>query len=391
MPAILGLRGTGEFDQNFRPQNYREAFTLMEPNGTAPLNALLAMTGSESTDDPQYHNFRDEMPSRTLAASAAAASGVSPIAVTVVDTLAFCVAGTLLVNTNTGEVMQVTADANPSVGSLAVTRNVSGTTFAITNGDEIIVAGYAAPEGAKSPSPVSFDPTRVFNYTQIFRTAFAVTETLKHTRLRTGDKETENAAKALKMHMSDIERAMIFGKRHIVNPNTATPTRYTGGLLSSIGTQIDAATNTVPNRITEEEFDNILIKSVFAYGSNQKVAFVGATVAAQLQSMAKDRWQPTQISGAYGVKFTKYSTFAGDLLVHLHPQFRQIKEMDDSMVIVDLPYLKYRYLDGRDTQLLKDRQGNDEDLRKHEYLTECGLELLQDKVHTVIRNWQKRV
>lgn len=391
MPAIQGLRGTGEFDQNFRPQNYREAFTMMEPNGTAPLNALLAMTGSESTDDPQYHNFRDEMPERRLAASSASAAGVTAVAVTVTDTLAFCVKGALLVNTVTGEVMQLTADANPAVGTVNVTRNIGGTNFAIANGDEIIVAGYAAAEGDKSPSPISFDPTRVFNYTQIFRTSFAVTETLKHTRLRTGDKEQENAAKALKLHMSDIERAMFFGKKNIVNPNTATPTRYTGGLLSSIGTQVDAATNAVPNRITEEEFDNLLIKTVFAYGSNQKVAFVGATVAAQLQSMAKDRWKPTQVSGAYGVKFTRYETFAGDLLVHLHPQFRQIREMDDCMVIVDFPYLKYRYMDGRDTQLLKDRQGNDEDLKKHEYLTECGLELLQDKVHTVIRNWQKRV
>lgn len=391
MPAILGLRGTGEFDQHFRPQNYREAFTMLEPNGTAPLNALLAMTGSESTDDPQYHNFRDEMPERRLAASAAAAAGVTAVSVTITDTLAFCVKGALLVNTVTGEVMQLTADANPAVGTVNVTRNISGTNFAIANGDEIIVAGYAAAEGDRSPSPISFDPTRVFNYTQIFRTSFAVTETLKHTRLRLGDKEQESAAKALKMHMSDIERAMFFGKKHIVNPSTATPTRYTGGLLSSIGTQVDAATNTVPNRITEEEFDNLLIKTVFAYGSNQKVAFVGATVAAQLQAMAKDRWQPEQVSGAYGVKFTKYSTFAGDLLVHLHPQFRQIREMDDCMVIVDFPYLKYRYMEGRDTQLLKDRQGNDEDLKKHEYLTECGLELLQDKVHTVIRNWQKRV
>ena len=222
MPAILGLRGTGEFDQHFRPQNYREAFTMLEPNGTAPLNALLAMTGSESTDDPQYHNFRDEMPERRLAASAAAAAGVTAVSVTITDTLAFCVKGALLVNTVTGEVMQLTADANPAVGTVNVTRNISGTNFAIANGDEIIVAGYAAAEGDRSPSPISFDPTRVFNYTQIFRTSFAVTETLKHTRLRLGDKEQENAAKALKMHMSDIERAMFFGKKHIVNPSTAT-------------------------------------------------------------------------------------------------------------------------------------------------------------------------
>ena len=39
---IQGLRGTGEFDTDFRPKNYRELFTLLEPNGSAPFNALLA-------------------------------------------------------------------------------------------------------------------------------------------------------------------------------------------------------------------------------------------------------------------------------------------------------------------------------------------------------------
>jgi hypothetical protein len=74
----------------------------------------------------------------------------------------------------------------------------------------------------------------------------------------------------------------------------------------------------------------------------------------------------------------------------LHPQFRQIPGLDSSMVIIDFPYLRYRYLDGRDTALLENRQNNDEDLIKHEYLTECGLELLQSKPHALIKNWKLR-
>ena len=62
MAGIQGLRGTGQFTTDFRPKNYRELFTLLEPNGNAPLNGLLAMTGSEATDDPEFKNFRDELP-----------------------------------------------------------------------------------------------------------------------------------------------------------------------------------------------------------------------------------------------------------------------------------------------------------------------------------------
>ena len=133
--------------------------------------------------------------------------------------------------------------------------------------------------------------------------------------------------------------------------------------------------------MTEDGFDELLISTVFKFGSKQKIAFVGETVANHLQQYGKDRWQPTAVEGAYGVNLTRYATFAGDLMVHLHPQFRQLPHMKNAMVIVDFPYLVYRYLEGRDTQLLENRQAVDADSVKHEYLTECGLELLQDKVH----------
>ena len=90
------------------------------------------------------------------------------------------------------------------------------------------------PRGAAAPTGISFDATVASNFTQIFRTAFTVTETLRATNLRTGDKEDEMATKALKLHMQDIERAMFFGKKNEANASTAQPTRFTGGLISTI-------------------------------------------------------------------------------------------------------------------------------------------------------------
>ena len=206
----------------------------------------------------------------------------------------------------------------------------------------------------------------------------------------------EAMTKALKLHMSDIERAMFFGKKHEANGSTNAPTRYTGGLINSMTNVTDITTDFASygggsaGNMTEEGFDDLLISSVFKFGSKQKIAFVGETVANHLQQIGKNRWRPTAIEGAYGVNLTQYETFAGDLMVHLHPQFRQLAHMKTSMVIVDFPYLSYRYLEGRDTQLLENRQSPDADTIKHEYLSECGLELLQDKVHSYIKNWSGR-
>lgn len=393
MAAIQGMRGTGEFGTDFRPKNYRELYTLLEPNGNAPLNAMLAMGSSSSTNDAEYKNFRDALPERRVTSGTVTGSPSSSQATFAVtgDDRKFIVDGTILVNSTTGEVMRVTASAaNGNDQDLTVVRNVGeGTDLDLTSADVLFIAGHAASEGDTTPTPVSFDATVASNYTQIFRTAFSVTNTLNATYLRTGNKEDEQRTKALKLHMSDIERAMIFGKKSETNGSTSQPLRTTGGLIESVSTVKDAASDFgTPYKITEAEFDLMLIEDIFKYGSNQKIAFVGPRVANHLQQIGKNRFQPTQVQGTYGVNVTRYQTFAGDLLVHLHPQFRQLTHMRDSMLVVDFPDLEYRYLDGRDTQLLENRQNNDEDLVKHEYLSECGLEMKQDLTHAYIKNWQ---
>ena len=395
MAAIQGLRGTGEFTSDFRPKNYRELFTLLEPNGNAPLNAMLAMGSSEPTDDPEYKNFRDELPERTLKVNGAVAStSTTSVTIDAADDNKFAVKGAIIVNSETSEVMHATADTTGT--TLTVTRNIGGTSHQIADNAILFISGFAAAEGDTSPTAISFDASVVSNFTQIFRTAFQVSNTLQSTFLRTGDKLDEAMTKALKLHMSDIERAMFFGSKHEANGSTAQPTRFTGGLLNSLTNVVDIATQnatfggTNAGTMTEDGFDSLLINTVFKFGSKQKIAFVGETVANHLQQYGKDRWQPTQVEGAYGVNLTRYATFAGDLMVHLHPQFRQLPHMKSAMVIVDFPFLVYRFLEGRDTQLLENRQAVDADSVKHEYLTECGLELLQDKVHAYIKGWDSR-
>ena len=286
--AILGLRGTGTFTTDFRPTNYRELFTLLEPNGAAPLQALLSMTSGEATDDPQFNHFRDELPDRVLNLHAAINNSTTTVTVTNHADVPFITAGTILHSTSTGENMLVTANATGgSAASLTVVRGIGSTATATLINKEIVIIGSAQAEGSASPAAVSFDPTVQHNLTQIFKTPVNITRTLKNTMLRTGDKEQEQLTKALKMHMGDIERAMFFGKKHTINGSTSTPTRFTGGLFETITNITDAASNSVANKITEKEFDRLLVEDIFAYGSTEKIAFVGAGVAANMQEIAK--------------------------------------------------------------------------------------------------------
>ena len=387
--AIAGLRGPGEFSTDFRPTNYRETFALLEPNGSAPFNALLSMTTGEATDDPAFSNFRDELPDRVVKINNTGGYNATATTLTIdQDTeSAFLIAGSLLCNPATGEVMRVTSDSAANGTSIAVARNLGTTGLTIADNQDLFVCGFAAEDGADVATSVSFDPVAIQNFTQIFRTSFSVTNTLKQTYRRTGDAEDEFSMKALKLHMQEIERAMLFGHKHRENSGASNERRYTGGLLNNITNVIDGSTWSTPGQMNEDYFDNLLIETIFAFGSSQKIAFVGPKVAAHLQKIGKARWQPTMIEGAYGVNITSYNTSSGQLLVHLHPQFRQIPSMAEAMVIIDMSQVKYRYLQGRDTQLLRDRQSPGVDATTSEFLSDCGLELMQDKVHAFIKGW----
>src|SRR5574343_436250 len=52
--AFAGLRGTGDWGTDERPINFREAILWMQPNGSAPLMAMLGKAKTEKVDDPEF-------------------------------------------------------------------------------------------------------------------------------------------------------------------------------------------------------------------------------------------------------------------------------------------------------------------------------------------------
>ena len=59
--AVAGLRGTGDWATDERPKNFREMILWRNPNGMAPLTALLSKMKSESTDDPEFAWYEEEL------------------------------------------------------------------------------------------------------------------------------------------------------------------------------------------------------------------------------------------------------------------------------------------------------------------------------------------
>ena len=88
----------------------------------------------------------------------------------------------------------------------------------------------------------------------------------------------------------------------------------------------------------------------------------------------------------FGMNIVGVQTALGTIWLKTHPLFSQRSWMKSTAVFIDLPHIKWRPLRDRDTTLLKNRQANDSDSRKDEFLTEITAEIRFPESHMIMKN-----
>ena len=102
--------------------------------------------------------------------------------------------------------------------------------------DKVMVIGNVNAEGAAMPSALAYDPDKLYNYTQIFRTPLSITRTARKTKLRTGDQYKEAKREALELHGIEMEKAFLFGIPYEGTGDNGKPERTTEGLITCLRT-----------------------------------------------------------------------------------------------------------------------------------------------------------
>lgn len=416
MTAFMGMRGTGDWVTNQAPQNWREGILFLDPNGQAPLTAMLSMMGSESTDDPTFHwwtkilqtqggavtaVYTDAILNTLYAAATNSAAGVVVYAKCAAAVAAHFRVGhqALLRNSandkddTSAKVVSVTSSgANSSIGcKLLDGAGTAGTgkTNDLDKCNTILVVGNINPEGGTIPDALGYDPTEYSNNTQIFRTPLDITRTARLTKLRTGDAYAELKRESLQYHSIEIEKATFFGLKTSGTGSNGKPEKTTQGIIRFV--KENSSTSNVDNFSTnatyagktwlqsgETWFDTTL-EQVFRYGSNEKMAFAGSGAILGINNLAKANAQIRLEPGAesYGLSIQTWITPFGTLKIKTHPLFSYETTNRNMIVILEPKNMKYRYV--TDTTFKKDdSQGKAGpigiDGTKEEYLTECGYE-----------------
>lgn len=395
LAAFAGLRGTGDWGADERPKNFREMILWRNPNGSAPLTALLSKMASESVNDPEFSWWEEELRAIRLQINGVINTLTSTIFV--VDAESASVSGAL--NLVPGDLLQIEQAAESAtpfeivrVNGVAndttfdVIRAQAGTTAQTVPDNTVLTKiGNVFAEGSTSPNVSQRNPTKKTNYCQIFKTAYEITETAKRTKSRTGDPLKNDKKRKMFDHSTALEMAFIFGRAlEVVGPN-GKPMRHTGGIRSFL-TENVTIFGVAP---TETTFLNA-IQPVFDFdagGGNQRIVFGGNGALTSLNKLAKAGMQvrTDEVVKVYGMELQKWVLPQGTLLFRTHPLFNTHPRYTNSMLVLDPAGIKYRYM--RDTTLQDNIQSNDADEQKGQWLTEAGLEIHHTRTMAYLGNF----
>ena len=407
--AIQGLRTTANFVTDQRPKNWREGILLLNPNGSTPLVGLTSVMKKRETDDPEFNWWEKALQTRRLQmASSATALTTSNTSITLHATNGNGTSvkeGDLLRVMQTGEILRVASDPTSDT-SVLVTRAWGDTAATAVNTTTsgvnpwLLVIGSVYEEGSMAPTGVNFDPTKKYNYTQIFRNTLEMTRTASKTRLRTGDAVKEAKRECLEYHSIDMERAFWLGDRKETTIN-GKPARSTGGFLWLLtnynsASNIKVATTDYGSGVTMEGFEEYMY-NIFKYGSKEKMAFCGNRSLLTINQIIRKNSHFQIQSGIkeYGMDVSRVFTPFGTLVLKNHPLFNQDESgvnttayygMESWLAVMDMANVKYVYLTGSDTNYQPVLQTNGMDGMQSGYLTEAGMELSHPVTHYLIKN-----
>lgn len=407
---FLGMRGTGDWVENQRPENWRETILYLYPNGDAPLTGIQSMMGSEATDDPHFHWWTKALPTQggeltgiftnsDLAAGNAYASTNSAVGDTLYVQVPEATAQEFKVG-HTAKIrdaddhrvdtmVEITARTLSGANSYLTVRLIENTSAAndLDTADRILVAGSGYAEGSDRSEALAYDVVELSNYTQIFKNSLDITRTARRTRLRTGDAYTEKKRETLELHGIEMEKALIHGIKYSTTGANGKPKRYTQGLISVINEH--APENVDDFRYNEdynaktwlesgEEWIDTTLERAFRYGRSEKLGICGSGTVRAINRLAKQSGHINlePMTTDYGLKVMAWHVPYGTVYLKIHPLMSQEPSDRNTMLLIEPERIRFRYID--DTFFVddpeKDSRNNGKDGTNEEFITEGGWE-----------------
>lgn len=350
MAIYTGIFNTTKNPTELNARSFSGTILRRAPNGSCPLFGMTTFTKRTRAKASTHGYFSKTLVFARAVTTAAYVAGDTTLAVA---STAGLVPNQVLFNPTTGENLRVLTV--PSATSLTVTRGFGRVAAgAIASGATLIVIGSAHAEGSARPQARSIQPVYVANFTQIFRNAWALTDTARASYAEAGYSNiNESKQDCMMFHGIDIESAIFFGQAKM-DTTGPTPLHATQGI-------IDAVRQYAPENIQDFTGDQVsyddlvdALLPAFRYDTNvgdpnQRVIFCDEAANATLQKIGKEYGEVTltQKETSYGMIFSEFRFHKGRLLIKEHPLFNGLGAYNGLAVVVDIPAVQLAYMDGR--------------------------------------------
>jgi hypothetical protein len=394
--AVLGLRGTGDWGTDERPKDFRETILWRQPNGQAPLTALMGKMGSEKAADPEF-SWWDEALDTVRVQSTVVKTNVETT-LTLASGGDNLVPGDLLMVEKAdqtlydNEIVEVSAS---TATSATIIRGAAGTTAAAIPANSYLTKiGNVFAEGTGAPIATTRNPSKLSNYAQIFKTTYELTNTAKGiNNLRTGDPLKNDKKRKMFDHSISLEWAFMFGRKSETAGPNGKPKRTTAGLRDFIKTNVTVFGAGGANPVLSIDAFNAAILPVFNWNTgagDERLVLAGNKALTALNRLAQgapgSQVTHTETIKVYGMQLQRWVLPQGAIYVKTHPLLNTHPIYSSSMFVIDPSSIKYRYL--RDTAFKDNIQANDSDTQKGQWLTEAGLEVHNEMAMAYLGNVQ---
>lgn len=320
------------------------------PNGSAPMFALTSMMGRSKAKASSHGYFSKTMSFLVITMVATALVGDT---VFTWPSTAGVTKGMTFMNRRTREVVRVSAVNSSTV--VAVTRAFGRVAAAAVNTLDIWVnIGTAFEEGSDRPESRRLSTEYVSNYTQIFRNAWALTDTARASYAEMGiSNVSETKNDCAMFHSVDIETTILWGQAKM-DTTGATPIHATQGVIDAMEQYCPENTNTAGSTTT---FDQLvaLVEPAFKYSTNlgnskERIGFGDAQAMRVLNAIGRKSGQIQMMTSQtqFGMKYTSFQFFKGSIDLVEHPLMNELAPAG-TLLVMDMSALKLAYMEGRDT------------------------------------------
>lgn len=349
---------TGVFNTTINPtelnvRSFAGTMLRLFPNGSFPLWGLLSQQSRSTAKAASHGYFSKTMQFGSVQVNSAAIGAATTVIP--VDSSTGILADMVLYNPTTRENMRV-ASVDSAV-QITVTRAYGRVAGAAVADDQVLlVVGTSYAEGSARPTARGMTTVFVPNYTQIFRNAWALTDTARASLAEMGFSNVqENRKDCSMLHSSEAESAIFFGQP-VMDTTGTQPRHATQGIYDACDQYAPANTNTAAATTTFAQLIT-LVEGAFTYStdmgnSKMRTAFCGATAMKVLHDIGRMSGQVTisQEETSFGMQFTRFKFYKGTIILIEHPMFNAWAELSKLMVIVELSALRLAFLNGRDTK-----------------------------------------